>query len=83
MRRACPADILIKLATDPDFSVRDRVAWNKKAPRAALEVLSADPEYRIREVAQARMDQMSGRAHTSRRPAASDTAGPTTCHLEP
>lgn len=41
-RRALPDDLFDKLAGDSDETVRARIAWNKKTPKAILVRLSED-----------------------------------------
>lgn len=50
-RRALPSDVFDKLAGDLDETVRARIAWNKRTPRAILLRLSEDPSSIVREPA--------------------------------
>ncbi len=43
-----PANILVKLASDPSISVRQRVAINSKTPRNILTMLAGDKNAKVR-----------------------------------
>jgi hypothetical protein len=55
-KRSLPERLQLRMAVDPDHSVRGRIAWNARATRKALEMLACDPEPAIRRHAQARLD---------------------------
>lgn len=56
------AALLGELANDPEVSVRLRVAWSAKAPRALLEVLSNDAALEVRDAARSRLLALNPRA---------------------
>ncbi|GAB1533270.1 hypothetical protein YSY22_46930 [Brevibacillus formosus] len=43
-----PEELQIKLASDPEFFVRQRIAYNKKATFKALQILSHDNNDELR-----------------------------------
>ncbi|WP_312118023.1 hypothetical protein [Brevibacillus reuszeri] len=52
-----PEELQIKLAIDPEFFVRQRIVYNKKATFKALQILTKDKDEELREQALKRISE--------------------------
>jgi hypothetical protein len=59
MKNKLSDDLFFLLATDIDDGVRQRISYNKNAPRNVLEILAQDPNKLVSEPAGARLSKMS------------------------